>query len=88
MGINKGYIGIILGLHGDYSGIMDKKMESTIVYNVYLGVILGQLGAPQLVHHPHQEVLCRVVSLHEFEGVLAAEDSWLGPGTVWAWMLW
>ena len=35
------YLGVILGLYRGYIGIMEKKMETTIVFRGYIGVILG-----------------------------------------------
>ena len=35
-----GYIGVILGYIGDYFGIVEKKMETTIMG--YIGYILGE----------------------------------------------
>ena len=32
---------IMLGLYSVYIGIMEKQMETTIVYRGYIGVILG-----------------------------------------------
>ena len=36
-----GYIGIILGLYWGNIGIMEKKMEATIVYRGYIGFRVG-----------------------------------------------
>ena len=45
LGLYRDYIGVILGLHWGYIGIMEKRMETTVVYiqgyGVYIGVILG-----------------------------------------------
>ena len=39
LGLYWGCIGVIWGLYGGYMGIMENKMEATIVYWVYTGVL-------------------------------------------------
>ena len=33
-GLYKGYLGVVLGLYQGYIGIMEKKMETTVIYKV------------------------------------------------------